>query len=151
MKAIKITLKALNILIFLGFLTFPFISSAKEASEMPEFIKGTTVIDAEELIKQVVQKPNLIIIDSRLRSDRQQGFIEGSINLPSSKTSCETLSKILVRQDSPVIFYCNGPKCGRSAVAVKVAILCGYKNTYWYRAGFEEWKQKKYPFITTRH
>lgn len=151
MKAIKNTLKALNVLIFLVLFTSPAMSYAKEATKTPDFIKGTTIIDAEGLIKHVEQKPDLIIIDSRISSDRQQGFIEGSVNLPDSKTSCATLSKILSRKDSPVIFYCNGPKCGRSAVAVKIAIVCGYKNTYWYRAGFEEWKQKKYPFITTRH
>lgn len=113
----------------------------------PLFINGTVKVNAEKLIELVGKTDDLIIIDSRIKSDRQQGYIESSLSLPDSETSCATLSEILTHKKSPVVFYCNGPKCGRSAVAVKVAVLCGYTNTFWFRGGFEEWKQKKYPFI----
>jgi rhodanese-related sulfurtransferase len=116
----------------------------------PENIKGTQKITAETVIQHVEKIPGLIIIDSRIASDRELGYIEDSISLPDGETSCTTLSAILPKKKTHVIFYCNGPKCGRSAVAVKIAIQCGYSNTYWFRGGFEEWKQKKYPFVTNQ-
>ena len=122
------------------------LSNAKE-NLSPLTITGTLKVNAEELIELAGKTDDLIIIDSRIKSDRQQGYIEGSLSLPDSETSCATLSEILTHKKSPVVFYCNGPKCGRSAVAVKVAVLCGYSNTFWFRGGFEEWKIKKYPFM----
>lgn len=148
MKASSSRLNALNISICIILLSTTLISHAKESTLSPDFINGAIIIAAETLIKYAEQTPELVIIDSRLSSDRQQGFIEGSFNLPDSKTSCSTLSNIIASKDIPVIFYCNGPKCGRSSVAVKISLLCGYKNIYWFRGGFEEWKQKNYPYIT---
>jgi len=139
----------LNVLVFLSYLLIILQPSLSHANGVvsPQHIKGTEKINAEKLIELVSEKPALIIIDSRIKSDRQQGYIETSLSLPDGETSCHTLSEILAHKKSPVIFYCNGPKCGRSAIAVKVAILCGYTNTFWFRGGFEEWKQKKFPFI----
>lgn len=148
MKAIRNTMKASNLLICaLIILALP-TTHAKPVVETPDDIKGTTKVDAEGLIKIAGEISDIIIIDSRISSDRRQGFIEGSISLPDSKTNCSSLKKILANKKSPAIFYCNGPKCGRSVVAVRIAIACGYTNTYWFRGGFEEWKEKKYPFIT---
>ncbi|MBL4868208.1 MAG: rhodanese-like domain-containing protein [Pseudomonadales bacterium] len=46
-----------------------------------------------------------------------------------------------------MVYYCNGPKCGRSATAVKIALKCGYEKIFWFRGGFEEWKIKRFPII----
>lgn len=113
----------------------------------PEQIPGATRVDSEMLIELVASVPDILIIDSRIRSDRIQGYIEGSVSLPDEETSCETLASIIQRKDYPTIYYCNGPKCGRSAKAVKIAIDCGYSNINWFRGGFEEWKNNNYPYV----
>jgi len=113
----------------------------------PDAIEGSIRVDAEGLIELVDTVPNVIIIDSRIATDRAQGHIEGSVSLPDELTTCKSLDEILHTKEQPVLFYCNGPKCGRSAVAVRIALECGYSNIYWFRGGFEEWKQKKYPYI----
>lgn len=141
------SLKTFKLIVISATLLFATISFAK-APPSPLFIEGTQKITAETLIQFAGEKPDLIIIDSRIKSDRNLGYIEGSISLPDESTSCISLAKIIKNKTSPVAFYCNGPKCGRSAVAVKVAIKCGYSNTYWFRGGFETWQKKKYPFIT---
>lgn len=128
-------------------LSFATSSFAKETTS-PNHIEGTEKVNSEKLIQYVEEIPNLIIIDSRIKSDRLLGHIEGSYSLPDTITNCATLSKILPHKKAPAAFYCNGPKCGRSAVAIKIAIQCGYTNTFWFRGGFEEWQQKKYPFVT---
>jgi len=110
----------------------------------PDSIDGSTKIDAETLIKLAREHNDLVIIDSRIRSDLRQGFITGAISLPDTETRCETLARIIPRMDTPVVFYCNGPKCRRSDRAVMIARDCGYRDIYWFRGGFEEWLDKKY-------
>jgi rhodanese-related sulfurtransferase len=122
-------------------------SAAAAERVSPDSIPGSTKVDAEALIQLVTDSTDVKLIDSRIASDRLQGYIEGSVSLPDEKTNCATLAEVAPEQASPVVFYCNGPKCGRSAVAVQVALGCGYKDIYWFRGGFEEWKQKKYPYL----
>jgi len=120
---------------------------AGEKIVSPDAIPGTTKVDAEGLIALVEKIPDLIVIDSRIRTDRTQGFIEGSKSLPDIETNCMTLARIVPARTKPVLFYCNGPKCGRSVKSAKVALDCGYSRVYWFRGGFEEWKEKRYPYL----
>lgn len=113
----------------------------------PEFIDGVNKVNAEGLIQLLGQLPNLRIIDSRLTANRTFGYIEGSVSLSDSDTNCDSLSKTLSEKSQPVLFYCNGPKCGRSAVAVEIARECGYNALYWFRGGIEEWREKGYPLL----
>jgi len=113
----------------------------------PETIDGTTIVDAEGLIETVTQIPELILIDSRISADHKEGFIEGSVSLPDIETYCDSLASIVPTLASPVLFYCNGIKCGRSARAAIIAIDCGYANIYWFRNGMEEWQEQEYPLV----
>lgn len=110
----------------------------------PETIPGSKRINAEELIELARETEDLVIIDARISADRHQGFIADSISLPDTETSCTSLLLLIDHKDSPVVFYCNGPKCRRSDRAVIIAHECGYSNIYWFRGGFEEWKNKEY-------
>ncbi|MDH5572635.1 MAG: rhodanese-like domain-containing protein, partial [Gammaproteobacteria bacterium] len=121
--------------------------SASEPVETPNSIPGSTKITAEELIKLLQNKTGIVLVDSRME-DNSVGYIETSVNLPNVDTNCDSLSGILATKSTPVIFYCNGPFCGRSAKAVKIALSCGYSMIYWYREGFKDWKDKGYPFVT---
>jgi len=120
--------------------------SAK-AKDAPLLIPGTTKVSAEGVLELAAKIPALLIIDARIRVDRKQGYIEGSISLPDIETSCASLAKVISKKTAPVLFYCNGVKCGRSVVSSKVALKCGYNNIYWFRGGYAEWVAKNYPFI----
>lgn len=113
----------------------------------PQTISGTVRVDAEGLIKLYADIPQLTVIDARIAGDRKFGYIENSISLPDTDTNCQSLAKVIPRLDSPVAFYCNGPKCGRSAVSAKIAVQCGYQEIYWFRGGIEEWTAKHYPLL----
>ena len=119
----------------------------KEKVKSPLNIPGTTKVTAENLIEILESNPKLVIIDSRIIGDRQQGFIEDSISLPDEETTCASIAQIVPKINHPTVYYCNGPKCGRSANAVKIALKCGYSNIYWFRGGFEEWKFKNFPVV----
>lgn len=114
----------------------------------PDSIPGTTRVDAEGVISIVEKVADLVIIDARITVDRKQGFIEGSRSLPDIDTTCGTLEKVIPGKSRPVLFYCNGVKCGRSVKSINIAQACGYQKIYWFRGGFEEWKAKGYPFVT---
>lgn len=114
---------------------------------VPAEIAGVTTVDAEGLIELAERHADLVIVDSRIPMDRRQGYIQGSVSLPDVETDCGALEVLLSGHDAPVVFYCNGVKCGRSVIAVEIAKSCGYTRLYWFRGGFEEWKQKSYPFL----
>lgn len=122
--------------------------AAAWANGVPDAIEGAVTVTAEKLIDEVVEHPELVIIDARLNSDRVQGFIEGSINITDSNTNCNVLAKHLTKQSHPVMFYCNGIKCKRSANSVRKAVACGYNKIYWLRGGFNEWKTKGFPYLS---
>ena len=110
----------------------------------PDSIEGSTKINSEALIELARDRDDLVIIDSRIRSDRRQGYITGSVSLPDTETSCTTLFPIIDTKETTTVFYCNGPKCRRSDRAIVIARDCGYTNLYWFRGGFEEWKDRNY-------
>jgi len=110
----------------------------------PESIDGSTRINAEALIELAREHEDLVIVDSRIQSDRHQGYISGSVSLPDTETNCSSLFMLAHNKQNEVVFYCNGPKCRRSDRAVVIARECGYKKIYWFRGGFEEWMNKQY-------
>lgn len=118
-----------------------------EAPRAPDQIPGVTRVGAEDLVKLAETSPQLVLIDSRIRMDRRQGYLDGSISLPDTETSCRTLARLLRSKDHPALFYCNGVKCGRSATAARIARSCGYTRIYWYHGGFEDWKLKGFPYL----
>lgn len=84
---------------------------------------------------------------ARINKGRKKGYIENSIHLADIDTTCKSLEKHIPQADSPVVFYCTSSKCGRSLNAVKIAQSCAYKNIYWFRGGFEEWKEHELPYL----
>lgn len=133
----------ISILVFIAIAQLPAISIAGNYLS-PDEIEGNTKIDAESLIQLARDHDDLVIIDSRIRSDRRQGFITGSISLPDTETDCVSLLPLIDDKSTPTVFYCNGPKCRRSDRAVIIAHECGYTDLYWFRGGFEEWQNKQY-------
>lgn len=107
--------------------------------------RGRDNNDAEELISLVDEHDDLVIIDARKPSDRDKGYIEGSIGLVDTETSPETLSNHIPSKSTPIVFYCNGVKCQRSTKSTNIAVSAGYSKIFWFRGGWEEWDSKGYP------
>lgn len=126
-----------------------FLSLAR--AEAPQDIRGAVKVSAEDVFRLFESAPDLVIVDSRLAdgpsSGRAQGFVEGSVSLPDIQTDCPALARVIPNKATPTLFYCNGPKCGRSVKAIEIAQHCGYRKLYWFRGGFEEWLEKGYPYV----
>ena len=134
-------------LIFLAISSWCQPASVENTVVAPDNVPGTTKVSAEGVVELVTHKTDVFIIDARIRMDRRQGYIEDSISLPDIETNCQSLASIIPDKHSHSLFYCNGPKCGRSVNAIKIAMQCGYDRLYWFRGGFEEWKENDFPYI----
>jgi len=124
------------------------VSAAARGEEAPEEIPGSTRVTAESVIALAGREADLVIIDARLASDRRHGYLEGSVSRPDTRTDCPGLARVAASPDTPLLFYCNGPHCRRSAAAVRIALDCGYRDVYWFRGGMEEWRAKNFPYLT---
>ena len=124
------------------------ITAAEEKPPLPQTLPGAETVDAEALIALVGRRSALLLVDARITADREQGYIEGSISLPDIDTNCDSLAtRVSADKALPVLFYCNGVKCGRSVKSIDIAHTCGYTELYWFRGGFEEWRDKDYPYL----
>ena len=128
----------LTLCMFVGF-------SSIGMAGVPDSIPGTTKVSAEDVISLLDKHQDLVIVDARIDKDRKGGHIEGSVSLPDVDTTEASLAKVVPSKATPVLFYCNGVKCGRSVKSAKNAISWGYKTVYWFRGGWEEWTEKGMP------
>ena len=115
------------------------------AQDAPLQIAGATTVDAKQIFELVNKLPNLVILDNRKPEDFTAGHIEGAIRLIDTDVSAETLAQHVPAKDAPVLFYCNGVKCGRAAKATEKAVQLGYTKVYYYALGMDEWNKERLP------
>ncbi len=122
---------------------------AKPKIIVPEKISGVTTLSAEQVLETLISTSPPLLVDARIKQDRNYGYIESSISLPDIETNCNTLAKIVTtNKDESIIFYCNGVQCGRSVASIKIARSCGYHHLFWLKGGFAEWKDKGHQYVT---
>jgi len=137
----------LRILVVNLFFISLFAHADNVSAVVPESIPGVRTLTAESMIELAQVFESLILIDSRITEDRSIGYIEDSVSLPDTETSCSSLNRISIDHQVPVVFYCNGIYCGRSVTAVNIAKSCDFSNLFWFKGGFEEWRVKDYPYM----
>jgi len=122
--------------------------SADEKPYAPENIPGATSVSAEEVVDLILSNPDIVIIDSRKKTEYLKGHIEGAINILNTELALDDLKTIAPDKTQTVLFYCNGARCLRSSDSINKAVKWGYTNIFWFRGGWEEWKEKRLPVIT---
>ncbi len=120
-----------------------------QAADAPMEIAGTQTVDAEGVITLIESTPNLVILDNRSEADYGAGHIEGAVRLIDTDiNSPEDISAHVSGKEVPVLFYCNGLRCGRAAKAATKAVDYGYDKVFYYALGMEEWREKGLPLVT---
>jgi len=117
------------------------------AQDAPMQINGAMTVNAQQVVELVSANPGLVILDNRKPEDFANGHIEGAVRLIDTDVSAETLAKHVAAKETPVLFYCNGLKCGRAAKASEKAIALGYRKVYYYALGMEEWNKQGLPLV----
>jgi len=126
-------------------------SSALQAEEKPfapESIQNVTIVTAEQAVDMILANPDLIVIDSRKKTEYLKGHIEGSINILNTRLKREDLERISPDKSRDILFYCNGTRCLRSSDSINKAKSWGYTKLIWFRGGWKEWTEKRLPVVT---
>jgi rhodanese-related sulfurtransferase len=88
--------------------------------------------------------------------DYLDGHIKGALWIPYLEVSAKEvgfdpaedrfdLSKLPQDKNAPMMLYCDGTPCWKSYKAAVLAMKNGYRNIYWFRGGYPEWKAAGYP------
>jgi rhodanese-related sulfurtransferase len=129
------------------FLLFSTTVLAEEKPYAPESIQDVVIVSAEQAIEMILSRPELLVIDSRKKTEYLKGHIEGSINILNTQLEREDLERIAPDKTKAILFYCNGIRCLRSSDSIKKARGWGYSNLIWFRGGWKEWTDKRLPVI----
>jgi rhodanese-related sulfurtransferase len=119
-------------------------------AQAPEVVAGATTLDSDGVIALIGKVPDLVIIDARHEKDFQDGHIEGAVRLLDDDMLAAgppALAKLAAAKTTPLLFYCNGPACGRAAKSASAALSWGYGSVSYYYAGIPDWRAKNLPLV----
>lgn len=116
--------------------------------DAPMEIKGTKTVNADMVISLVESEKGLVMLDNRRLEDYKAGHIEGAKRILDTDLTEAKMAELVPTKATPVLFYCNGLKCGRAAKAAEMAVNWGYSKIYYYALGMDEWKKQNLPLVT---
>ncbi|HKJ76918.1 MAG TPA: rhodanese-like domain-containing protein [Gammaproteobacteria bacterium] len=111
--------------------------------ESPRTVAGARTIDSEQARDLFEQ--GVAFIDVRKDIDWSAGRIPHAVHLELRHHFAPERLRRAAGRNEPVVFYCNGPECPRSSMAARRAVGWGYRQVYYYRAGFPAWRNAGYP------
>ncbi|GIW23161.1 MAG: molybdopterin biosynthesis protein MoeB [Candidatus Sericytochromatia bacterium] len=101
-------------------------------------------ISVEEVKTLIENENNFLLIDIRESEELENGFLEKSINISRSFLDLK-IEDIAKDYSKKIILYCSAGT--RSILGAKLLKDLGYSNVYSMKGGFNEWKEKNYPFL----
>ena len=102
---------------------------------------GARVIEGEDVLKLADFDEELVIFDVRKNSSRTKGKITWSEGLSSGEKAYKQLSSKIEDKETSIIVY-GSRNSNLAARSAKKIMAQGYKNVYWFKGGWPEWKQK---------
>jgi rhodanese-related sulfurtransferase len=120
----------------------------------PTLIQGVKSVTAEQA--QDLMAKGVPFYDVRDAGEYKEMHVKGAISVPYKEKSSKEIGFDMSKDDfriadavkdknAPLIFACNGGECWKSYKATVWAQKEGFRNIYWFRGGFPEWKAKKLP------
>jgi ABC-type phosphate/phosphonate transport system substrate-binding protein/rhodanese-related sulfurtransferase len=120
----------------------------------PTILQGIRILTAEDV--QDMMAKGVPLYDVRIEKEYKEKHIKGALLLPYAEKSKKEvgydaaqdefkLAETVRDKNLPLIFACNGGECWKSYKASLWAQNQGYRNVYWFRGGFPEWKAKNLP------
>ena len=116
--------------------------NAVEEQVSPVTVPGATTVDAAAA--KALFDQSVVFVDTRTDADWEAGRIPAAVHLELKKVLSEVRLRAVVQKDQPLVFYCNGPKCMRSAEGAAMAVAWGFTKVYYFREGFPAWKTAGY-------
>lgn len=111
--------------------------------------EGVTTIGEQELL-DMLQDPQVMVIDSRTQDWFEKGSIPGAISMPFTDV-LDRLGELGCEPDfegwdceaaKPMALFCNGLWCGQSPTAIRSMIGAGFPadRISYYRGGMQSWR-----------
>ena len=105
------------------------------------------IVNTAQLKALLDSNQTLALFDARTPGEYQQVHIPSAINLPA-KQFAKFAHLLPQDKTTPVLFYCNGVKCGKSRLAAEEAIILGYSKVIVYAQGMPVWEEAGMPLVT---
>lgn len=120
----------------------------------PTVLPGAKVISASEANALIAK--GMPVYDVRVEDEYRNAHIPGAHSVPYKEGSAKevdfepaddrfALNKLPKDKNAAFMMYCDGTICWKSYKSAVMAINAGWKNVYWFRGGFPEWKQAGLP------
>lgn len=99
-------------------------------------------VSVEKAMELIQDKPSMVILDVRTRSEFDDGHIEGAINIPVNELQSR-LGEL--DMDDETLVYCRTGN--RSSTAVGILRDNGYEKIYHLDQGIVAWTSAGYPTV----
>ncbi len=136
-----------------------FKSVASMLNTTPTSLPGAKVINAAQARELMVK--GVPVYDVRVEEEYLTAHLPGAISVPYKEGSAKevgfdaaddqfALNRLPKDKNAPFMMYCDGTICWKSYKSAVMAIQAGWKNVYWFRGGFPEWKEAGLPIIAKK-
>lgn len=120
----------------------------------PTSLPGAKIISAAEANALIAK--GIAVFDVRVEDEYKTAHVPGAVSVTYKESSAKevgfdpaddqfALNKLPKDKNTPFMMYCDGTICWRSYKSAVMAIDAGWKNVYWFRGGFPEWKAAGLP------
>jgi rhodanese-related sulfurtransferase len=136
-----------------------FKSVASMLNTTPTSLPGAKVVSAAEAKALIAQ--GVPVYDVRVEDEYKNAHVPSAQSVPYKEGSAKevdfdraddqfALNKLPKDKNASFIMYCDGTICWKSYKSAVMAIEAGWKNVYWFRGGFPEWKEAGMPVIARK-
>ena len=134
--------------------SIPFVPVKAEVKNVTDSVLfgGTQVKDdyfdktvSFEQVEKLLDKKDVQFVDARSPEQYAEGHIGNAVNLfPLMEEQDELLIKVNeLPHEKILIIYCDGGDCDLSHELAKILFEFGYKQTFLYQGGWEDWENRK--------
>ncbi|MGV1098470.1 rhodanese-like domain-containing protein [Thiovibrio sp. JS02] len=103
-------------------------------------------IVTDDLKKKMDAGEPLVLADALSSIEHNELAIKGSVNIPASRVAGNP--NLPADKGMLLIFYCKGPKCGKSRIAAEEAVKLGYSKVMVYNEGLPEWAKRGFEVVS---
>jgi Rhodanese-related sulfurtransferase len=148
------------IYILVALISFWSCSNDKVYTSVDEMVndakKKVQAITVEELKVKIDSMEMFNLIDVRIKSEHNHGYIPSAINIPRGTLEFKLVNKkyweneglYMPFKDEEYILYCK--KGSRSVLAAESLLKLGYKNVKYIDGGFKKWEMT-YPLLQEKN
>lgn len=102
---------------------------------------GARIVKGEDVLKLADYDEELVILDVRNKASRKKGHITWSEEFGSNRAAFQQLNQNVTDKGTTIVIYGN-KNSSIAAKSAKKIMAQGYKNVYWFKGGWPEWKGK---------